>query len=275
MLKTRIAAAAVLGVTALGGSAVALATTGPASTTRASTEFFTACVGAHHVLQSLYSGAHTCAQGDTTYTWSKVGPRGATGPKGARGPAGPSAVVAVTATTTVTNWPENSGWANDNFTRTVTITRQHAAASSHCGGAPTCWFYTESLSDNGSFMTAAGATAPNGSAPLKISGIVSGTMVGGGRLEFYASSGSPTAARVPATADGDVKPASTTNWYKFFFPVATTYGLATGTNEPWTTYSWVYTAPKSCEQWTDGIVPGDDGQGPSDGNITGVNACTA
>ncbi len=292
MLRTRIAAAAVLGVTALGGSAVALATSGPASTTRTSSDIFTACVGAHHVVKSLYSGSHMCARGETAYAWNKVGPRGATGPKGAQGtagstgpagpqgPAGPpgppgtSAVVTATATTTVTNWPENSGWANDNFTRVVTVTRQHAAASSHCGGAPTCWFYTETLSDNGSFMTVPGATAPNGSNPVKISGIVSGTMVGGGSLEFYATSGSPSAAGVPATADGTSKPSTTTNWYKLFFPAGTAYGLATGPDEPWTAYSWVYTAPSTCEQWTDAILPGDDGQGSSDGNITGINACT-
>jgi hypothetical protein len=34
-------------------------------------------------------------------------------------------------------------------------------------------------------------------------------------------------------------------------------------------------APKTCEKWVDQINPGDDGQGPADGNITGVNACTA
>ncbi len=232
-------------------------------------------------MKSLYAGSHTCAQGETTYTWSKAGPRGATGPAGKRGPAGPpgppgtSAVLAASATTTVTAWPENSGWANDNFTRVVTVTRQHAAKSSDCGGTPTCWFYTESLSDNGSFMTVLGATAPNGSNPVKINGIVSGTMVGGGSLEFYASSGSPSAARVPATATGSAKPSTTTNWYQLFFPVGTTFGQAGTQNDPWTTYSWVYTAPKTCEVWTDAILPGDDGQGKADGNITGVNACAA
>jgi hypothetical protein len=124
-------------------------------------------------------------------------------------------------------------------------------------------------------MTVPGATAPNGSSPVKINGIVAGTMVGGGSLEFYASSGSPSAARVPATATGSAKPSTTTSWYQLFFPAGATFGQAGTQNDPWTTYSWVYTAPKTCEVWTDAILPGDDGQGKADGNITGVNACAA
>jgi hypothetical protein len=287
VLKTRIAAAAVLGVVTLGGGAAALATSGTAATSTGTAASFTACVGSGHKLTYLYRGAHSCARGLTKYTWSQTGPRGATGSRGATGatgpqgpagpagPAGTSAVLSVSATTSVTAWPESSGWANDNFTRTVTITRQHAAASSHCGGASTCWFYTESLADNGDFTTVSGATAPNGSNPVQINGIVSGNIVGGGSLEFYASSGSPSAAGVPATATGSSKPSSTTNWYQLFFPAGTTYGQAGTANDPWTTYSWVYTAPGTCEKWTDAILPGDDGQGSGDGNITGVNACAS
>ena len=77
------------------------------------------------------------------------------------------------------------------------------------------------------------------------------------------------------TATGSAKPSTTTNWYQLFFPVGTTFGQAGTQNDPWTTYSWVYTAPKTCEVWTDAILPGDDGQGKADGNITGVNACAA
>jgi hypothetical protein len=270
VISTRIAAAAVVGVTALSGGAVALATSeAPAGSV--TQPFYTACVASNHQVQALYSGRHACRRGDTKYTWNQTGPQG---PAGAPGPAGTSAVLSVTATTTVTNWPENSGWADDDFTRTVTITRQHAAATSHCGGTATCWYYTESLADNGAFTTASGATAPNGSDPVMINGIVAGSVVGGGSLEFYASSGSPTAAGVPATANGSAKPSTTTDWYKLFFPAGTSFGQGSTQNDPWTTYSWVYSAPKTCEVWTDAIVPGDDGQGPSDGNITGVNACT-
>lgn len=276
MLRTRIAAAAVVGITALGGGAVALAaSSSPASST--AQHYFTACVTSSHQVRELYSGRHSCPHGQTKYTWNQTGPRGSTGPAGPQGPAGPagtSAVLSVTATTTVTNWPESSGWANDNFTRTVTITRQHAAATSHCNDASTCWYYTETLSDNGSFTTVSGATAPNGSNPVKINGIVSGNLVGGGGLEFYASSGTPSANGVPATADGSSKPSTTTDWYKLFFPAGTTFAQAGTANDPWTTYKWVYTASKTCEQWTDAILPGDDGQGSGDGNITGVNACS-
>jgi len=140
--------------------------------------------------------------------------------------------VSVTATTTVKNWPQSSGWANHNFTRTVTITRQHAAATSHCGGTATCWYYTETLSDNGAFASVSGATAPNGSSPVKIGGVVDGTLVGGGSLEFYASSGAPSASGVPATADGSSEPSGTTAWYKLFFPAGTTFAQAGTANDP-------------------------------------------
>ena len=182
----------------------------------------------------------------------------------------------------VSNWPESSGWATDNFNRTVTVTREHAASASKCGAAATqCWFYTETLGDNGTFTTTDGHASPNGSSTAKITGAWNGSIVGGGKLEFYADSSSPNPNLVPGTANGSAKPQTTTGWYKLFFPAGTNFGLTTGVNVPWTTYDWAYQATVTCgsassvtENWNDGINPGDDGQGSADGNITGSTACS-
>jgi hypothetical protein len=209
------------------------------------------------------------AQGKT----GPAGPKGATGPAGPQGPAGPggdSGVLTVTGTTNVTGWAESSGWATDAFTRVLSLTRQHAADSAKCGGTPTCWFYTGTLTDNGSFQTVSGAPSPNGSSAAKVAGILDGTMQGTAAFQFYASSGAPDGSLVPVSADGSAKPASTTGWGELALPAGTTFA-----GVQLTAYSWTYTAPSTCEKWLDQINPGDDGQGAGDGNITGVNACTA
>jgi hypothetical protein len=95
-------------------------------------------------------------------------------------------------------------------------------------------------------------------------------MQGTADLQFYASNGSPSATLVPVSANGSTKPASTTNWGGLALPAGTTFAGVELTG-----YSWTYNAPKTCESWVDEINPGDDGQGAKDGNITGVNHCTA
>lgn len=217
-----------------------------------------------------------------------TGPSGPAGPQGPQGPAGPpgsDAILSVQAQTAVSNWPESSGWANDGFTRSVTVTRQHAAPASDCGTTATqCWFYTETLGDSGSFTTVSGHASPNGSSTDKITGTWTGTMSGGGKLEFYASSDTPDPSLVPGTATGADRGGNetTTNWYKLFFPDGTQFGLATGANAPFTTYDWDYAVTVTCgtsstlsENWNDGINPGDDGQGASDGNIAGSTSCSS
>jgi hypothetical protein len=113
-------------------------------------------------------------------------------------------------------------------------------------------------------------------------GAWTGTISGGGKLEFYASSDNPNPALVPATATGSAKPSSTTDWYKLFFPSGTLFGLTHGANAPWNAYDWTYAVNVTCGtntsvavNWNDGINPGDDGQGATDGNITGATACTS
>jgi hypothetical protein len=276
MTKKRITLAIAAAVAAVGiGTGTAVAASSITTATAPTPKAVYACEGSGHVaVQVLSTPSSRCPAGTTSIVI------------GAQGPAGASAILTVSAQTAVTNWPENSGWANDNYTRNVTLTREGSAPASDCGpSASQCWFYTETLADNGTFTTVDGHASPNGSSTATIKGAWTGTMTGGGKLEFYAGSGSPDPKLVPGTANGSKAPSGTTGWYKLFFPAGITYGTAPAQvagYAPWTTYVWTYTASVTCgsansvtEKWTDGINPGDDGQGASDGNITGATACAS
>lgn len=224
-----------------------------------------------HTLTSIYTSntsGTTCPAGTTRAVW----PKSVT--------AAPSTVTAQTA---ISNWPEGSGWADDNFTRSVTVTRESQVSAADCGpSAASCYLYSETIADNGTFVAADGHASPNTSSSdtITAANITGTTFNGGGKLEFYASSPSPSPAGVPGTADGSAPPSTTTNWYKLFFPGGTQFGLTGAFAAPWITYDWNYTASLNytvsgtavaCAQaWNDGINPGDDGQGSGDGNITGV-----
>ena len=209
------------------------------------------------------------------------GPPGSPGPKGEKGPEGPegkegppgppgeSAQKTITATTAVINWPDGGSnyWALDNYIRTLTLTRNAAAPSEECGGTPSCWFYTGTLADNGTFTTVNGHASPNGSSSAHITGELTGSMIGGASFEFYASSGSPEANLVPATQEYQPGGPTTSGWAKQAFPAGTVF-----THMSLTAYRWVYSLGCAAQTWSDGINPGDDGQGAGDGNITG--ACT-
>jgi hypothetical protein len=219
---------------------------------------------------------------------------GATGPQG---PAGP-ATFSVTGTTAITGRDDSGNgtgnctasantdcWAADSFSRVMTVTRNGAVPAGDCGSAAVrCWLYTATLADSGSFATVPGAqtpnqacTEPNGGpscAGLLISGTVDGTLSGGGKMEFYADT-APTTTGVPATATKNA-PTDTSDWYKLFFPAGTNFGLTGASQAPWTTWSWTYNAPNTCEQWTDSMADNaGDGTYASDGNIAGINQCGA
>jgi hypothetical protein len=251
---------------------------------------YTACVKSN-VIQHLYQGSHSCPSGQTAFSWNQVGQqgppgqKGATGAKGPQGPAGP-ATLSVTAVTTLSNRPDsgaNGNWATDQMTRTATVTRHDQVASTDCGSSATsCWFYTATISDVGSFQTIPGAFTPNQECTepnntscngLTISGTVSGSINGGGTMEFYANSSNPSASSVPTTVKGDGDDTST--WYTLFFPAATQFQLTTNSNAPFTAWSWSYNAPGTCENWVDAYNNGDgDGPYSPDGNIAGINECT-
>lgn len=198
-----------------------------------------------------------------------TGPQGPTGPAGPQGPPGESSIMTITASTEVTNWPETSGWAIDEFTRTLTLTRNDAVPAEKCGYTPTCWFYTGTLTDNGSFTTVSGKHSPNPSSSETIHGNLTGSMIGEATFEFYASSDSPEAGRVPATQEYIAGVSTTSGWAKQAFPPGTQFVISTSTS-PLTSYKWVYSLGCSQQTWTDQINPGDDGSSAGDGNITGA-----
>ena len=220
---------------------------------------------------------HNCADNLLLITWGTQGPAGPAGPAGPPGAAGASGVVQVAASTTVSNWPEGSGWGTDAFTRVVNETVQQVS-NSRCGGAPVCYEVFGTLTDSaGSTVPVDGHASPNGSSSDKIvaAHIQHISMSGQADFQFYATSNKASASNVPATANGSAKPASTTDWGELAFPAGTQFFGARLTQ-----YDWTYTGTVaymsgstsvSCTQvWNDQINPGDDGQGASDGNITGT-----
>lgn len=219
-------------------------------------------------------------KGDTGAT----GAQGATGPQGPAGPAGQNAqLVTATATTAVSDRSDSGhhgNWAKDAFNRAVTVTRHGAVAVSNCGGNATngvtsCYYYTADLSDTGSFTTDSGANSPNAGTP--INGVVTGTLTGSSKIEFYASSGTPDGSLVPTVYTGDALGSSA--WITQFFPTTgTTSGSLNGTafgSGPSNEINWAYhyAAQNTCETWDDNYNNGGGGQA-GDGDITGVNHCS-
>jgi hypothetical protein len=215
--------------------------------------------------------AYTSASGSGAQ--GPAGPAGPAGPKGdtgATGPAGPAGVagsagasaIAMESSVIQVNAHPDSGnhgnWANDSFARTITVIRQGAADASHCqAGASGCWFYTGSISDNGTFASTAGALSPN--AGTAISGTVDGSFTGGSSFQFYADSSSLQVSSLKTVAGG---PGSSDNsWPASFLP-----GSATVSGYALLNWSWSYNAPGTCETWTDALAG-------ETGDVTGVNAC--
>jgi hypothetical protein len=286
-VRTAVIATATVGMLAAGAGAFALTSSAsPAqSAATSTTKVLKACVkyGTNTWVYD-WNGAG-CPSGSYQVSWNQTGPQGpagaagatgSTGPAGSQGPAGPAGTytpVTATATTAISNDADSGNhgnWAVDTLTRSMTVTRHGATAVSNCGGTATngitsCYYYTAAMTDSGSFMTDSGAKSPNAGA--SISGVLSGSISGGSNYEFYATSGAPSAATVPATLDATSGSGSST-WPEHFFPSGTAFG---GMNE----INWVYTytAPTTCEKWVDAYNNGD-GVGAGDGDIAGINACT-
>lgn len=176
------------------------------------------------------------------------------------------------ATTGMHGWAESSGWADDDFNRTISVTRQSEVDASKCGvAAQACYFYTGTISDVGTFTTVPGKPAPNGSDAHTITTAFQGSMNGVAKIEFYASSNKADSSLVRESVDGrNSIAAETSNWYILLFPEGTAFGVADSNVGALISYDWEYTT--ACEQWSDSINPGDDGQGSGDGNITAVCA---
>lgn len=177
--------------------------------------------------------------------------------------------VTATAQTDITK-DQDSGahgnWAVDTLVRQMTVTRHGSAAVSNCGGTAvngitSCYYYTAAMTDTGSFTTIPGASSPNAGVP--VSGTVTGSVSGGSAYEFYASGAVPNASLVPATLDASTGGTNSPVWPERFFPAGTSFG---GVNE--INWSYTYTAPTTCETWTDAFNNGG-GTSSGAGDITG------
>jgi hypothetical protein len=175
-----------------------------------------------------------------------------------------------TATTSLTNRPDSGGqgnWANDAMTRTLTIKETGYTGS----GASTVYTYAGTVSDTGTFKTIPGAFTPNqgGTNHNKtITGIVQGSMSGGGSYTFTATSlpthernlGVPDHESGPAT---DGSPQTTSLWFEQAFPASTKFGSPVF--DPW---SWTYLvgSGNGCTQGNSNGRGNSRGRGNDSGN---------
>lgn len=181
-----------------------------------------------------------------------------------------NAATNASATTTFSAHPDSGNhgnWANEDFTRTATVTYVGIDPTmSDCGStATTCFQYEGVIKDAGSFTVISGASSPQ--AGVTETGTPSGPFLGGSDVKFDSSSDTASATGVPATVTGAGR-VSTTDWVEQFFPAGTTFG----TGPDLTDWSWGYSSPATCENWVD-AVSNSSGSLPADGDITGVSHC--
>jgi hypothetical protein len=297
--KTKVLLAGAAAVALVGGSAGIASAVTSTPTPAPLTGTIYACVSNTGQIAwlEMSNPGHTCADSLNLEHWSVQGLQGVSVTKGSVnngdlvltfsngtstdvghvvGAAGASATpVTASAQTDITNDADSGNhgdWAVDTLTRQMTVTRHGAVAVSNCGGTATngitsCYYYTALMTDTGSFTTNPGASSPNAGTTIK--GVLSGTISGGSSFEFYSSSGTPNSGLVPASLDAGTNGTDSSVWPERFFAAGTNFGDVNEIN-----WSYTYNAPTTCETWTDAFNNGDGGQS-GDGDITGVNACTA
>lgn len=192
-----------------------------------------------------------------------------------------SAATSVSASTNVSNRPDGghgtpSVWADDTFTRTLTVTLDSTAADCGSTTPPGDSCYAVQLSDSGKFTTRPGAGAPNANNPSVGAGLsiaapaVTGTFSGGYTQHVFSNT-APDASLVPATENDQGSTTgpgfhSTEAWFKQAFPSTAAFGTTQDGD-----YSWTYST--GCETWTDSSA-NNDGNSVGDGNITGKTCAT-
>jgi len=180
------------------------------------------------------------------------------------------AVTNASATTTFHAHPDSGNhgnWADDDFTRTASVTFVAVdPTTKDCGAnATSCFTYAGKIADRGSFFVISGASSPQ--AGVTEVGAPSGPFRGGSDVTFVSSSDTASATGVPMNVNG-AGPVSTTNWVEQFFPAGTTFGAG----PKLTDWSWAYSSPGTCENWVDAFN-NSSGSLPADGDITGVSHC--
>lgn len=188
-----------------------------------------------------------------------------------------NAATTITDSTYISNHPDsgNGGnWAYDDFTRTLTVTQ---ADQSDCVGAAgfdasTDLCYTATVADNGRFNAIVGTDTPNQVTPgAKIQSAVEGKMTGNAGYTLFAPAADTLTGTVETSQnDNYADPANTdqttSDWpaQGFATPADVTVNYDNSGND----WDWTYT--DSWEKWDENGLT-DDGNGASDGNITGAS----
>jgi len=181
---------------------------------------------------------------------------------------------AVTYVTTTNVQGGGGSWASSTVWRTASVSFGLGlpAAPWHCGWTgvgppPSCFAFSATVRDSGSFTTHRFALTPNQGSPYTgrhirsvVSGSVSGLLYFG---TFYATT-FPSSALV-SRFYLDIYGFSAFSWPRQFFPVGTTFGLSPSF------WGYTYSAWTRCgfQQWTTQSF--DHGQFAFDGNITGCS----
>ena len=175
-----------------------------------------------------------------------------------------------TATTSFTAYPvagNHGTWANANFSRSATVTFVSVDPTvSDCGAnATSCFEYSGSIGDGGTFTAISGAKSPQ--AGVSITGTPSGTFGGSVDVTFFSSSDTASTTGVPASVSGAGQ-VSAADWFEQFFAAGTTFGSGPKVNSS----GYAYATSGTCGNWVDTSSNGG-GSSSADGDITGVNHC--
>jgi hypothetical protein len=198
-----------------------------------------------------------------------------------------------TATTSVTADPDSGGngiWAEDYFSRTLTISADTDSADCNFSGytsADDCYMAT--IADSGYAQTTPGAYQPNqGSTTTadqtgdKVNSPTEQVPFSGSAQYFFWVNTSittvlPNSADVPSSLnDGNSVPSganSTDEWFLQAFPVSVQSAVH---GEIQSTWSWTYTDGCSTGPWVDSFADNSGQSSPLsvDGNIVGGGLCT-
>lgn len=205
------------------------------------------------------------------------------------GPGGTPPVTSVDGSVTVDDHGDSSNfgnWADDDLTVNMTLTNEGRVSVSHCSAesAPTqCYFYTATISRNGSFTTLDDFNSPANGTPVPLTTPLTGTVTGTATVEFYYS-GTANPANLPTTAlneGGAVysSPSGVAYTLAGFFPGADlskpgTISLPLS-DVTVTGYSWNYATNSLCNTWLDDSSNSDGTVAPYGTDITGANECSS
>jgi hypothetical protein len=179
----------------------------------------------------------------------------------------------------------NQTWANDNFTRTASVTLVGTVSLSNCPVSSTgyCYEWTGKIADKGTFTvnpTFFSHSKSPGAQDQTLHAFVKGAFSGGSAdITFYSDQKTANPALAPPKINNNGQDPSgrgtTTNWVEQFFgPSAHFNSVANPGGPDLGNWSWTYTAnfgsnkacPNDAYQWID-AASNQDGAVKADGDI--------